>query len=189
MRLNWNRKTNEENLPADKETVIRAMGGNSGSLESAVSSAPDSTDSPVSPTAVKPSRTRKARIPSGMEPQASNISPQTISEIEKQEKRRQALQKMSEMMLQDMAGAPYEFWAAVVDDEDMKLTKEEAEELGEAYRIVAESLPMGNMPAWITMPLFILGRNSKLVRKRMKLMAENQEKKLIAEAEKQKLPV
>ena len=186
----WKNKPDDSAKIPDKETAIRSMGGNSGSLDAAVSAAPDSTaDGIAAPTSTRAATTRRrsrSQQPDVQQPQANA---QTLEDIARAEKRKAALQKMSEMMLADMAGAPYEFWAAVIDDDDMKLTEEEAQELGEAYQIVAESLPMGNMPSWITLPLFILGRNARLVRKRIKLSEANAEKKAMEKLQRNKLPV
>ena len=185
----WKNKPDDSTKLPDKETAIRSMGGNSGSLDVAVSSAPDSTaDITANPTNVR--QTTRRRSKSGQSDTIqSQIDAKTVADIEREAKRKAALQRMSEMMLSDMAGAPYEFWAAVVDDDDMKLSEQEARELGEAYQIVAESLPMGNMPSWVTLPLFILGRNARLVRKRIKLAEQNAEKKEMDRLQKGKLPV
>jgi hypothetical protein len=186
--LKW-KKSPDPNIVPDKDVAIRAMGGGGTSLESAAAAAPESTtDTVATPSSSRPAP-RRSRGKSTAEPISPQLPVQSQAEIEKETKRQAALQKMSEMMLSDMAGAPYEMWAAIANDDDMKLSPEESQELGEAYAIVAETLGAGKMlPPWLMCPLFILGRNSRLVRKRMKLMEENQEKKLIANFEKNKRP-
>ena len=178
------------NQQPDKETTIRNMAGHSGTLESAASAAPDSTTdgvlSPVSSRSVPRGRRKGNSTGTVATP---TVDTKAIEDAEKLAKRRAALQKISEKMMEDMAGAPYEMWAALTSDDDMKLSEEERKDLGEAYRLVAESLPMGELPSWITLSLFICGRNAVLVRKRVELMGQHEEKKKIEEMERKKRPI
>lgn len=164
---------NEKDKPTpNKEDQIRQMGGHSGKLENAIESAPDDTGIAIPSTTETPRRGRKKSSGRWDSPQVVTSPTPVVpiksqAEIEAERKRQEAIKKIQSEMAKDVAGMPYEVWAFIAQDDAKALSKEEEKELSDAYALVAETLPLGNLnPMW-TGIMFILSRNAKFIRARL----------------------
>jgi hypothetical protein len=185
----WDSKEKEtDNVQPDKETEIRRM-SNISNLESAINSAPASTASDVViPANVSPAKkSRPSKI--NQQPITTQTSQQTADAIKLAEqlaKRKAALQKIGAKTLEKAANAPYDFWAMLADDNELKLSSEERKELAEAYQLIGEALPLGELPPWITLSLYMAGMHGDLIRTRLQHIKERQDKMAIDIIEKGK---
>lgn len=166
---------------------VRKMAGFSGEFDKAGENAPDSTSSEVAtPTNSKPTkRGRPANQPvagsSILNPQPSQVAIDLAAQKE-------AIDKIAKEMMKDVAGMPYEVWAFIAADPALALSKDEEKELSDAYFLVAQSLSLGGMPKWLVLPLFLVGRNAKIMKGKMSYLRTNEERKAVDAIEKGKIP-
>jgi hypothetical protein len=163
-------KTPEPEKTLERPEEIRKMGGHDGSMANAIADAPDDTGIAIPSEPARKSRTRIPK-PTGTipAPQGPTISPEDII---RQKQIAEAQKKIGESMMLDIAGVPYDIWAFVASDESLSLTKAEEKELADAYYLVAQSMSFSSMsPFWQGM-LFLISRNARLVKARVKLFKE-----------------
>lgn len=166
----WGNDKDKQQRELNRPEEIRKMGGHDGDITSAAQDAPDNTDIPI-PSSTR--TVRRGRKPSNIQP----IQPiQTISaeDAAKQAKIDLARKKIGEDMMRDLAGLPYDVWAFIASDESKSLTKEEEKELADAYYLVAQSFSFSSSPTW-TAVLFLISRNSRLIKSRVKSLKELEE--------------
>ena len=164
-------KKDEPIKTLDRPEEIRKMGGHDGDLDKAIANAPDNTDIAI-PSDSSP-KSRRGKYSKPVVPQNQAVVP-TVSpeELARQKAIADAQKKIGESMMKDVAGIPYDVWAFIASDESLSLTKEEEKELAEAYYLVSQSLSFSSMsPFWQGM-LFLISRNARLVKSRIKSMDE-----------------
>lgn len=166
----WGNDKDRQQRELNRPEEIRKMGGHDGDITAAAQDAPDNTDIPI-PSSTR--AVRRGRKPSNIQP----IQPiQTISaeEAAKQAKVDLARKKIGEDMMRDLAALPYDVWAFIASDESKSLTKEEEKELADAYYLVAQSFSFSSSPTWMAV-LFLISRNSRLIKSRVKSLKELEE--------------
>lgn len=181
----WKKDIPPQEKTTDKPTEIRKLAGGQDFPTMAASAPSDTSSDTAIPTGSKPAKRGR---PYASQP-VSQITQKTIEDAEAKAKRDAALNKIAAGMMEDTAAMPYEVWAFVAHDSSLRLTREEEKDLAQAYQLVSEYVSAGKMlPAWVILPLFIAGRNAKLIKKRVQEMAEKEDRKAIDVIEKGKVP-
>lgn len=170
MPLNWKSQKETEEKILNRPDEIRKMGGHDGDLAKAIESAPDDTGIAIPSDTPAKIRSRKPKqVYQSPQPVAPQISPEEIARLKQVA---DAQKKIGQDMMKDVAAIPYDVWAFLASDETKALSKEEEKELSDAYFLVAQSLNYSAMsPFWSGM-LFLLSRNARLVKARIKSMDE-----------------
>lgn len=163
----WDKKEPATEAPS-KGAEIRKMVGHEGKIENAAAAAPTSTAGGVpSEESGNVVRRKVSTTRTPRQAAAPQFSEKDILNAEREKARQEAIQKIGEEMARDVAGVPYEVWAFVAQDEELRLATDEEKELAEAYHLVAQTLPLSTMNPLLIAALFLASRNAKIVRKKM----------------------
>jgi hypothetical protein len=148
-----------------RTTELHKMAGTSSLAEVAATA-------PANASAVtEASRARgRARVTATREPV------KTPEQIAKEQQQQKAMEIVGKDIMSTIAALPYDTWAFMAADEEMKLTPEEAKELADAYYLLAQTAnPDFSKPVWLIGAL--LFKNVGLVGKRMKIQAAKEKRK------------
>lgn len=153
----------------DQGTEVRKMSGYS-SITEVAASAPESEDIPITRPAP---RGRQSRASSARIPQAP--PPPTAEQIAKEKAKAEAMAVVGRDIMAQIAEVPYDAWALVFADPELKLKPEESKKLADAYYLLAQAWnPDFSKPIWLLAAISF--HNIALVGKRLKYLNEKKAK-------------
>jgi hypothetical protein len=156
----------EKTIPSpDRDSQLRNM-AEFPDLATAVASAPATTKSSPDDVA-KPSRAvRRSSPPSASSAGSAQPAP-TQEEITKERLRREAMATIGKDVCEEIAAIPYEVWAFMASDPELRLTDEERKKLADSYFLLAQSVNPDFSSPWMLM-FVVIAKNAMLVTKRVK---------------------
>lgn len=135
-------------------------------MAAAVGAAPSTTKAGAEEIARPSNRpsSRASRTP----PSAPVPPAKTAEEIKKEELRKKALDVVGKELCSEIAEIPYEVWAFMASNPELRLTKEEATELADSYFLLAQAIDPDFSSPWM-LGFTLMAKNVVLVAKRVKM--------------------